>query len=401
MKNINKYINYSICGFALSLPISKAGTVFFSILMILLWFLEFNFKEKIEILKKSKFFVVLSILILFSIIASIWSPDINYSLDFLRKYWHFLVIPVILTSIKNEYIEKVIMFFLIGMFISEVFSYAIFFEIIKYKDVLPSDPVPFMDHMNYSTYLAFAALLLLNKLFFEEEMKYKIFYFLYFLLTASSLFLNGGRTGQVIFVFTIFIVGFLNIKRKLLALALMFILCSTILTVAYKVSPNFHDRINFAITDVKNISNGDFSGSFGQRVSLWIIGTNIFKDNALVGTGLGNELDGFKYYANKYDFKLFNKDEYIRTGFIDFHNSFIQYSVQLGVLGLILYVGIFYTLIINKFKSKMYQNLNIVFIIVFILHSTVFISFRIIHSMVLFALFASLLSVISREESKV
>ena len=400
MINFNKYINYSILGFALSLPISKAGTTIFSILMILLWLFEGKFKEKVQNLKESNFIILLSLLLLLSCISIFWSPDTEFVIGFLRKYWHFLVIPVIITSLNKEYIKNVITFFLIGIFISEVFSYGIFFEIIQYKDILPSNPVPFMDRMNYSTYLAFASLLIFNRFFFEDNIKYKIFYGFYFLLTVSSLFLNGGRTGQVIFIFTIFIVGLLNIKRKLLALVLMAGLSFSIISIAYEISPNFHNRINIGITDVQNIANGDFTESLGQRISLWIVGANIFSDNLLIGTGIGNELDGFKYYANKYDFTIYNKEEYNTVGFIDFHSSFVQYSAQLGILGLLLYLGIFYSLIVLKFKNKMYQNMNIIFVVIFMLHSTVFYSFHLIHPMVLFALFAGVLSVVSRTEMK-
>ena len=400
MFNFNKYINYSILGFALSLPISKAGTSIFSILMILLWLFEGKFKEKLQNLKESNFIILLSLLLLLSCISIFWSPDTEFVIGFLRKYWHFLVIPVIITSLNKEHIKNVITFFLIGIFISEVFSYGIFFEIIKYKDVLPSNPAPFMDHMNYSTYLSFASLILLNRFFFEKQFKYKVFYILYFLVTTSSLFLNGGRTGQVIFVITIFLVGFLNIKRKFLAIFFMFIMTTSILTVAYKVSPNFQSRVNSAIIDTKDIFAGDFGGSFGQRVSLWVIGSNIFVDNIMIGTGTGNELDGFKYYANKYKFPDYNLEEYNKVGFIDYHNSFIQYGVQLGILGLVLYLGIFYALLKHKFQHKLYKNLNIIFITVFIFHSMVFFSFHLIHPMVLFSLFASLLVVISREGYK-
>ena len=396
MINFNKYINYSILGFALSLPISKAGTTIFSILMILLWLFEGKFKEKLQNLKESNFIILLSLLLLLSCISIFWSPDTGFVIGFLRKYWHFLVIPIILTSLKREYIEKVITFFLIGMFISEVFSYGIFFEIIQYKNILPSNPAPFMDHMNYSTYLAFAALLILNRLFFEEEFKYKMFYGFYFLLTVSSLFLNGGRTGQVIFAISIFIVGFINFKRKFFAFCFILVLFSSIVSAAYNISPNFYTQINQAAVDVQNLLEGNFNGSFGQRVSLWIMGTNIFIDNIISGTGIGNELKGLTNYANEYDFKRYSSDEFDKVGFIDFHNSFVQYAAQLGVFGLFLFIGVFYSLLMNKFKNKMYQNLNIIFVVTFILHSTVFFSFHLIHPMVLFSLFASVLSLISR-----
>jgi len=394
--DFNKYIKYLIVAFAFALPISKAGTVLFSVLMVLLWLVEGNFKLKWKELKESKFIILLFSLIIFSCVSVLWAPDTMFAIEFMRKYWHFLVIPVIYTSVNKKNINPIIMGFLIGMLISEIVSYGIFFEIIHYKNILPSNPTPFLDHMNYGTYLAFASLLLLNKFFFEDNIRYKILYFMYFLLTTSSLFLNGSRTGQVIFIGSIFIVGFLNIKNKFKSFIFMTLLIFSIVSISYKVSPNFNNRANQAIQDVSMIIvNSDFSGSFGQRVSLWIAGSNIFKDNILLGTGIGNELNGFHYYANKYNFVHYKNMNLDNTGFIDFHNSFVQYAVQLGIIGLILFVGIFYTLWLNKFTSKQYRNLNIIFIIIFVLHSTVFYSFHLMHPMVLFALFSALLSRIS------
>ena len=47
----NKFINYFIVLYSFCLPISKAGTTFSAIFLILLWFIESNFKVKISLIK--------------------------------------------------------------------------------------------------------------------------------------------------------------------------------------------------------------------------------------------------------------------------------------------------------------------------------------------------------------
>lgn len=399
--NYNIYINYSIISFAFSLPISKAGVTFFSILAILLWILEGNFKAKLLELKESKFILFLSALIGVSFLSILWSPDKIFALEFMQKYWHFLVIPVIFTSLKKEYINLIISGFLSGMFISEIISYGIFFEIIQYKNILPSNPVPFMDHMNYSTYLALTSLILLNKIFFTTNIKWKIFYILYFLLTTSSLFMNGGKTGYVIFVLVIFLTMLINTQSKLKVIFSTFLLAGTIVSIAYTVSPNFHERTHIIVEDLRNImEKNQYIGSFGQRVALWTIGTNLYLENIFFGTGIGGEVEKFNQYAENLKFQHYIDNKADPSCLMDFHNSFIQYAVQLGIVGLLFFVLILYSLAIQKFQTREYKNLNIIFLYVFILQSFTLFTFHLNHPMVLFGLFAGLLSAISKLENK-
>jgi len=397
--NYTKYINLSLIGFAFSLPISKAGTTAFSVTMILFWLLSRDFVSKFNELKRSKFILLLVSLILFSFLSILWSPDKLFAFQFMQKYWHFLIIPVIYTSLNKKYVNSVILAFLSGMFISEIVLYGIFFELIHYKNLSPSTPVPFMDWMNYSTYLSLASLILLNKIFFTETLKWRTFYILYFLVTTSSLFINNGKTGQVIFIIMIFVTILINVQKKIRALFLTLLLTFGILAIAYTTSPNFNNGANIVIADITNIIHNTYVGSFGQRVALWTIGANIFTNNIFVGTGIGGEVENFDYYANALNFTHYISMK-IETGFLDFHNSFIQYAVQLGLVGLFIFLAIFYSLATLNFKTKEYHNLNILFISIFLLQSMTLFTFHLNHPMVLFALFAGLLISISKLENQ-
>ena len=164
--NLSSVINYFIIIYAFVSPISKAGTVFCGISLILLWFINGNFKSKITMLKTNMFMIVLGLFLLLSVLSIFWSSDINYYLDNMRKYWHLFMIPIIYTSLEKKNIKHIFSAFLLGMFISEIVSYGVFFEIWTKEGVYPHDPSPFMDHTNYSIYLAFTVFILMNRIFF-------------------------------------------------------------------------------------------------------------------------------------------------------------------------------------------------------------------------------------------
>ena len=393
----NKFINYFIVLYSFCLPISKAGTTFSAICLILLWFIESNFKVKISLIKSNKFMIVLGLFLLLSFLSIFWSSDTSFAVDYIRKYWHFLIIPIIYTSLNKSYINHVFSAFLLGMFISEIVSYGIFFEIWTKDGVHPHDPSPFMDHTNYSIYLAFTVFILMHRIIFEPLIKWKIMYGVFMLFSMSNMLVNGGRTGQVAFFVTLFIVAFLNIKNKLTAIFGSIVFVFIVFTSAYNLSPVFHDRINYAFHDIeKMIKDKDFTNSFSIRVSLWIIGTEQFLDNFLIGTGIGDEAVDIQKYVKKYNFIYYDN---FQDNYIDYHNAYVQYSVQLGIFGLILFILLFLNLLKLKFKSIIYRNLNITFISLYLLLSTVGLSLHIMASMTLFALFSGLFNAISRFET--
>jgi len=349
-------------------------------------------------LLKSKFIIVLILFFLFSCLSLLWSSDIEFALSYLRKYWHFLVIPVIYTSLNRKYINYVFGAFLLGMLISEIVSYSIFFELIKYKDILPSNPSPFMNHSNYSLFLAMASMILLNRIMEVTEWKYRIVYSLYFMTTVSNLFLNGGRTGQIIFILALLSMFLIMLKSKLKGLLLSIILLGSILTLAYTYSPIFKHRSIQGLIDIKiSLLEGNYDDSFGQRVSLWIMGGNTGMDNLPLGTGIGDEKNGTQQYVQKYNLKRYIGMS--ENGYIDYHNMYIQYFVQLGIIGLLLVSYLLYSLFIMKFSSIYYRNINIAFVICIFIFSTVSSMLHIMVAMTFFAFFAGTMSAISRIES--
>jgi O-antigen ligase len=393
---INDYINYIFVLYAFLLPISRGAISILTALLFVLWLFTGDFNKKINFLKSNRVILYFLAFVGFSLLSLFWSSDASDGLAYIRKYWYFLIILVIATTIQKRFIEYVISAFLAGMLISEIISYSIFFELIKWKHGSPNDPTPFMNHLQYSMFLTFASLLLLNRFFYEKELKLRVFYFLYFLTVTSNLFLNGGRTGHLAFAVSIFVVGFLNIKNKILAFFSMLALVVTIFYTAYNVSPVFKNRFDASVAETHNISQeGAFCGSFGARLGLWIVGSEIFLENPIIGSGVVKSMDEMRSRV-----KASHPDKNCIVRLPSYHNMYVQSTVHLGIIGLFLYLMIFYSILKLKIEDRYYFNLMIIFVSVYSVSSLVETMFHEQFSAALLALFSGIFIAQNRIENE-
>lgn len=406
-KNINyeKIYLYLLLTFAFTLPLSRAAISFFTILLPFIWLIEGDFKRKFEQIKDSKVVLILALFIVFGYLSLSWTgvENLKDGLSTATKPLRLILIPlvIIITTLKPKYISKIITAFLMGMLISEILSYGIFFElwILPFGYGSPLNPTPIMYHLDYSTFLSFTALLLLNRFFTTSDLRWKSFYFIYFLFVASNLFLNGGRTGQLAFAVSIFIVGFLNIKNKFKALILMFVLVFAIFYSSYQISPVFKMRFDQATHEISKIKNNDpsqFLGSFGQRMGAWIVSKDIILDNFFLGTGAGSSNKKLHEYSQNHENKIYHS---IKDVF-NFHNQFVQIFVRVGLIGFILYMTMWLYISKIVIKDKYISNLRYIFITVFFVASTVENIFENQFPMTLFSLFVGIFIIMSRENEK-
>ena len=390
-----KYINYVLIAYAFSFPISKAATNLFEVLAILLWISEGNWKEKFALYKTNLLSITIALLIGFSLLSILWHGNAETTFKYVAKYRHLLIIFVFYSSFDKKYTSHILSAFLAAMFISELTSYTIFFELIHYKNISPADPTPFMSHMTYSTVLAFTVNVLLVRFFYEKNLKYKLFYIFFFITATTNLFINGGRTGQIIFIVLILITIFSSVKHKIKAFALSAMVLFSAFFLAYNLSPNFYNRSNQLYTDISNIFiNHNYEGSAGTRVALTLAGITTFADHPIQGTGVSYEM----YRLNEYFLK--NRTKAVTANTIenvsgDYHNSFLTISVQLGVIGLIIALTIIYALLTFKYKTKEYYILSLLFATTFILFSFTHNTLHIMNPMIFFALFAGFFNKIS------
>ncbi len=394
----HQYINYVIVAYAFLLPLSRAAGAFFSVLLILLWILDGDLKEKFTILKKSKVSLMIGAFLFYSIISLLWADDIIAALSYIKKYWYFLPLFVIFTSVKKEYVFKALSAFILGLFISEIIAYGVFFELWEFKRATPANPSPFMHHIEYSVFLAFGALVLLNRIFNEGNLKYKLFYVFFFLTISGNLFLTAGRTGQIAFILGLFVLAINSFQHKLKAFFISVVLGTLVLSAAFSLSTTFHDRIIAGKDNLVNvIEKEDYCTSWGGRVGAWILSKDIIIEHPVIGAGIGDNMNEFHTLIDT----KYPQMKCMHGSFMHVHNQYLQIFTQLGVIGIVLFLLIFYMLIKLPLENREFNNIKYIYLTILLF---AFIPEVLLHrqfSMILFALLIGLLLAQNRIENEV
>jgi O-antigen ligase len=291
------------------------------------------------------------------------------ALKILRLNFYWMAIFVIATKFRKEYFNITITMFLCGMFISEVISYGIFFELWNYKNVLPQNPSPFMIHIEYSLFLALASLLLLRRILFDKCSKmHKFLYILFFLTVTGNLFLTNGRTGQVAYIFGIIVMVTFYYKISIRSFIVSLLLLVSIFTIAYNSSKTFHNRSNQTFDSIYKIYNhNDFNSSLGIRVAYWVVTYDIFKKYPL-GVGLGDYMDTIKTQLEDNEYLYFAQSvkEFMSTSHP--HNQYLLIILQMGVIGIAVFIIIIFNLFSLELEKKI-KSIAIIFYTIFFISS--------------------------------
>lgn len=249
---INSAINYLVVVYAFIMPLSRAAIVALTAILFILWIVEGGFRNKFRQIFRCKFTLSLIIFLIFSALSLFWAQEENMkeAISYIRKYWYLLILFPIFTSLKQEYILKILYAFLAGMAVSSIISLGIYLHWWQVKEVASGSLSPFMYHVFYSIFLAFSALLALNFALNSKDKRVIFLHILLAILFISILFLGIGRTGQVILVVGIFLLLINTFEQKIKAIGIAFILSTILIGVFYTFNDTFKQRTDFVKSDI-------------------------------------------------------------------------------------------------------------------------------------------------------
>jgi len=377
--------------FAFIFPISRGGGNAVLGVILLLWIIEGNFKDKFNTIKSEKtIWIFLSIAIL-TLLSALFSTSMSHSFlagekkSLLRVIAsHYMLIPFILTvfitSIKEKYLNYIISAFLLSILLSEIVSYLIFFQVVDvaflqakhlvYKAATYMNPTPFMHHTEYSVFLSIASILLLDKVLHTKNRYLQFFVFLFLLSATVNMFINGGRTGQISYILAISTYMFFYFKFNIKIIISTIVLLSTVLVLAYNLSPTFHSRSNLALEDIEKISQNNYRSSWGLRVASTKVTLDYLLSspkNFLLGAGVGDCRETYLNHAKNNFGK--NISEPIKV-LAHLHNQYLEYWMDGTVFSLILFLLFFFLLMKLPVERSMKPSLYAIIVIMLFASAT-------------------------------
>ena len=366
MQSIERINSWLIVALFFFVSISTAMGSVISALVFILWLIHGDFKNHFLQLRSNKVAIASLLFFCVNIIGILWSSEIDLGLEVIKKNWKFLMIPIFMIYIRKEHISLYINAFLASIFLSELLSYLIWFDIID--PILKAEkqnPTVFMSHIVYNPLLAVAIYIVASRILFEKKFsKYMSFIQTLFLFSmVISMFITGGRTGQILFFIVIFILSFQYFKNSLFRFLIVSILLTvTIFTSAYNLSDLFKSRVNQTISNIIEYKSNP-NTSVGQRIAYSVNGLNIFLDNPILGVGTGDLVSQMKISTSMQTPDVKAPDNP--------HNNHLLVAVRLGLLGLLSFYWIFYSQIksCRNIQNKELARLGLVIPILFFIAS--------------------------------
>lgn len=335
---LEKTYQYLLIILAFLMPLTVFGANLIIVSIVLIWLFSGDYKNKFYSIVSQKLLVASIFFFIIHVVGLIWTEDLKWGFHIVHKMWYFLLLlPVLNNIVQQAHIKYYIFSFLLAISLTELISYLIWFELIPpfYKASI-YNPTPFMSHISYNPILAFSIYIVGYKLLFDKNSsKFTKSLYSFFLFSMSiNMFITGGRAGQVMFfaVLVIIIFQFFN-RQKLKAILLTLIIIPAVFYLAYSSSAIFSDRVNSAIENVINYSENK-NTSVGQRITFLINSIEIIRENPILGVGTGDFPEEYKKINEINSPDLPNSTNP--------HNMYILVTSQLGVLGLISFLSIFY-----------------------------------------------------------
>ncbi len=331
----------------ISIPTSIAATNIIIACLALCWILEGQFTRKIKYIRESKWILAILGLMLLYGLGMLWGDNhLNANWQFQRLAL-LLVFPVLATiNLSQKTIKNAVMAFLATNFVSAILAIAINNNIIQDLDnYLPFIESTwrisaFISYNYHNVLLAFATAISLYILA-EKKTKYPYLFILFIIGYTLSIFTEIGRAGVVIFNFIFFAYIMFYFRKKWIKLAGLFLLLFAFQYLMYNTSEAYKSRLDRGSKIVTN--NGIKEGKEDIRYVFIRESFNKIKEKPILGYGTGSFGTIFER-----DIKTVHKFYTHTTP----HNNYLYVWFELGILGLLLLLAIFYYQLRELFAKK-------------------------------------------------
>jgi len=317
-----------------------------------------------EILRSSQYFLLFYSV---SLVSLIYSEDFNYGIKNLETYVSFIIMPFLILTLKTttvkENIKYIINAYIIGLILYIVITLTIFLIKTDIRSLLSSlgtysftddaryYRLSYIQHESYiSMYLIWGIILIVNRLFQRNSIRYFIFELCLVMIFTFYIVLLGSRAALL----TLFVVTIYYIRKFLSGFPnWISIFFTSVILILLIVGGVKYTRIGDTILRNRKNSTSEI------RISLWSDAFEVFKDAPLFGHGIG---DGLNKMVDKHNENGITEAGTLR---LNAHNQFLETATQTGIIGLVCLILILLVPLIISIRNR-YELLFLFIIIIFI-----------------------------------
>ena len=329
---------------------------------------------------------------IFLVWSSINSPNPNEG--FISLYKLIIIVTIFfscLTALKS--IEKPL------LYISKVFAYSL----------LTEGGFTLIDYLNQDSFTGIAN----NRNISSSSIIIKLPFLIYIISKTSKISLkNFYRMIEFMSIISIVILqSRLGLVSMILIYVMMFLYFKVskkqffvpLLMVFLSISAMNYGNLNYVFienySEIEgnnyNVLNLTTDESTNQRINFYSLALDLFSNKPITGHGLGS----WKYESLKY------KDSTSKTILVPYytHNDFLQILVELGVLGLIIYLVFFRNLLIRlmvKLQNTDAKKILLISIIMFFLNSMLNFPIHRSQEYIPFIIIAALVFALTKNDNK-
>lgn len=294
-----------------------------------------------------KFFKLISLYCIFAMLSLSWSVDqvSSFYAAFTNLLPTILLSFILLQTIKNNtQLINIFISYICGCLVialTTIYSYVIFykFELYDYARATAFE----QDQNELCFLLSFGIVLILYIIqFTQQSNRARILSILSAIVLFYAILLTGSRTGFIIII----LISFVYIFTKV-TFSKVFLIFPFLLIIGLYFINLLNESISFRLLDTfSQIENKDFT----NRTEIWVVGLNSFLETGKIFYGIGH--DAFTEFH-----KGLTTENYGRA----IHNTFLGTFIELGLIGLFLYLNIIFHL--GRKVLFLYNKISIFFVL--------------------------------------
>lgn len=190
----HKYLNtFSAFVLIVGLPLSKVLMSIGTMLLVLNFLLEFDLKKYKQYIKSQPLLIFVGLIVAFHFLGLLWSDDINYGLDDIRKKIPFFILPFVLVAnpVERKHFDLLFFGFITTILITSIINVTHFYFYSSSLDF--RDLSLFGSHIRYGLILVFGLVWTIFKLYKIQNLWLKfllggvIVWLVYYLFIAQVL----------------------------------------------------------------------------------------------------------------------------------------------------------------------------------------------------------------------